>query len=50
MPMLPLRHPRTGDIDTELPVAEGLDELREGAARIDIGLQREGDLFLREIT
>ena len=50
VPMLPLGHPRIGDIDTELAVAEGLDEFREGTARIDIGLQREGDLFLGQIT
>ena len=50
MPMLPLRDAGVGNIDRKLAVAEGLDKFREGAARIDIGLQREGDLFLGQIA
>ena len=50
VPMLPLGHPRVGDIDRELSIAEGLDKFREGTARIDIGLQREGHLILGKIT
>ena len=50
MPMLPFRDTGLRDIDRHLPGVQGMDKLREGAAVIDIRLQREGHLLLGEIA
>ena len=50
MPMLPLRDARLGNVDRHLAGVQGVNKLREGAAVIDIHLQREGDLLLGEIA
>ena len=50
VPVLALGDAGLGDVDAELAVAQGLEELGEGAAGVGVGLEREGDFFLGEVA
>ena len=50
VPMLPLGDAGLGDVDGHLAGVVRMDQLREGAAVIDIHLQREGHLLLGKIA
>jgi len=50
VPVLPFGNAGLRDIDRDLAAVEGVDQLGKGAAVVDIHLDREGDLFLREVA
>ena len=50
VPVLALGDAGLGDVDAELAIIEGLEELGEGAAGIGVGLEREGDFFLGKVA
>ena len=50
MPMLPLRNPGLGDVNGDLAAVKRVNQLRERAAVVNVHLQRESDLLLREIA
>jgi len=49
MPVLPFGDSGLADVDGYLPTVERVNQLGEGAALVYIHLQREGDLFFRQI-
>ena len=50
VPMLALGDTRAGDVDTELAAVGRAQQFGEGAALVDVHLQRESHFFLRQIT
>lgn len=49
VPVLTLGDARLADVDADLTTIQGMYQLGEGASSIDVHLQREGDLLLREV-
>ena len=50
VPMLALGDAWLGDVDAHLTGREGMDQLGEGAALIDIHLEREGGLLIGQVA
>ena len=50
VPVLAFGDAGTGDIDGDLAAVEGVDQLGEGAAVIDIHLEREGHFLLGQVA
>ena len=50
VPVLALGDAGLGDVDGDLAAIEGVDELGEGAAVVDVHLEREGDFLLGQVA